>query len=68
MVEGMDEGNIIRTVDRVVPEGKTRKTMTAIEVENVLQEAFFASMEGVLQQVEEGDEGRVQVHACSRES
>ena len=67
MVEGVDEGNIIRTADRVVPEGKTRETMTAIEVENAIQEAFFASMDGVLRQVEDGDQGRAQVHASGRD-
>ena len=68
MVEGVDEGNIIRTANGVVPEGKTRETMTAIEVENAIQEPFFATMAGVLRQVEEGDEGRVQVHASGRDS
>ena len=63
MVEDIDRGNIIQEVEMSIPKGKTRETITAAEIGNAANEACFVSIDGVLDLVEQGYEGRAQEDA-----
>ncbi|KAL8771486.1 MAG: hypothetical protein Q9209_003156 [Squamulea sp. 1 TL-2023] len=60
MVEELDRGNIIKEIEMALPGDKTRETLTAAEVEDILVGAGLTALDGVLDLVEKGYEGRAQ--------